>query len=122
LWACEMLLPNCGPFPQTSHICAIVLLPILDCFVLPQFPSAQISIAQCRSFDLSPATKTYRLRPRLQLQERLPLRMTASITAQSDMRARLNAPPAACRNLSIPGTSPAAKSMPPGRRYLRAEY
>jgi hypothetical protein len=58
LWACEMLLPNCGPFPQTSHTCAIALLPILDCFVLPQFPSAQISIAKCRSFDLSVATAT----------------------------------------------------------------
>jgi hypothetical protein len=53
LWACEMLLPNCGPFPQTSHTCAIALLPILDCFVLPQFHSAQISIAKCRSFDIS---------------------------------------------------------------------
>src|SRR3974377_1060462 len=39
LWACEMLLPNCGPFPQTSHTCAIALLPILDCFVLPRSPA-----------------------------------------------------------------------------------
>src|SRR5579871_193614 len=26
LCACEMLLPNCGPLPQTSHTCAMVLL------------------------------------------------------------------------------------------------
>lgn len=24
LWACEMLLPNCGPLPQRSHFCAMV--------------------------------------------------------------------------------------------------
>src|SRR5215469_14883443 len=29
LCACEMLFPNCGPLPQTSHTCAIVLLQIL---------------------------------------------------------------------------------------------
>src|SRR5579863_1921859 len=29
LCACEMLLPNCGPLPQMSHICAIALLQIL---------------------------------------------------------------------------------------------
>src|SRR5580693_9204412 len=23
LWACEMLLPNCGPLPQRSHFCAM---------------------------------------------------------------------------------------------------
>src|SRR4029077_8577420 len=23
LWACEMLLPNCGPLPQRSHLCAM---------------------------------------------------------------------------------------------------
>ncbi len=23
LWACEMLFPNCGPFPQSSHFCAM---------------------------------------------------------------------------------------------------
>jgi hypothetical protein len=28
LCACEMLFPNCGPFPQTSHTCAIALLQI----------------------------------------------------------------------------------------------
>src|SRR5947209_1035275 len=32
LCACEMLLPNCGPLPQTSHTCAIVLLQILSVF------------------------------------------------------------------------------------------
>src|SRR5271156_248236 len=26
LWAWEMLLPNCGPLPQTSHTCAIAKL------------------------------------------------------------------------------------------------
>src|SRR6202007_1667159 len=28
LCACEMLFPNCGPFPQMSHTCAIALLQI----------------------------------------------------------------------------------------------
>src|ERR1035438_9772405 len=32
LCAWEMLLPNCGPFPQTSHTCAIVQLQIFECF------------------------------------------------------------------------------------------
>ena len=46
LWACEMLLPNCGPVPQTSHICAIALLPILDCFVLPRFPALKCRLPE----------------------------------------------------------------------------
>jgi len=29
LCACEMLLPNCGPFPQISHTCAMTSLQIL---------------------------------------------------------------------------------------------
>ena len=39
LCACEMLLPNCGPLPQTSHTCAIALLQILSvsCFRCPRF-------------------------------------------------------------------------------------
>src|SRR5579875_3801841 len=28
LCACEMLLPNCGPLPQSSHTCAIELSPV----------------------------------------------------------------------------------------------
>src|SRR5580658_3243796 len=35
LCACEMLFPNCGPLPQTSHICAIALLQICRCFAPP---------------------------------------------------------------------------------------
>src|ERR1700739_1673014 len=32
LCACEMLLPNCGPLPQTSHPCAISFAPNLSEF------------------------------------------------------------------------------------------
>ena len=30
LCACEMLFPNCGPLPQTSHTCAISIAPNLS--------------------------------------------------------------------------------------------
>src|SRR5258708_20355751 len=33
-----MLLPNCGPLPQITQTCAMTLLQILWCFVLPQPP------------------------------------------------------------------------------------
>jgi hypothetical protein len=44
LCACEMLLPNCGPLPQTSHTCAIVLLQIPWYFVSP-WPAPRASLA-----------------------------------------------------------------------------
>src|SRR6516165_9762802 len=35
LCACEILLPNCGPLPQTSHTCAISFAPNLGVFPGP---------------------------------------------------------------------------------------
>src|SRR5579863_7339683 len=37
LCACEMLLPNCGPLPQTSHTCAISICSRL-CLQFPRQP------------------------------------------------------------------------------------
>jgi hypothetical protein len=45
LCACEMLLPNCGPLPQISHTCAIVLLQILGVFARPLPGSRETSTA-----------------------------------------------------------------------------
>lgn len=44
LCACEILLPNCGPLPQTSHTCAISIAPNLCVFPRQpsQFPTALI--------------------------------------------------------------------------------
>src|SRR5215469_6218620 len=48
LCACEMLLPNCGPLPQTSHTCAIVLLQLLLC-VFRGHPPSSTSVTWLRS-------------------------------------------------------------------------
>src|ERR1700733_1091659 len=45
LCACEMLLPNCGPLPQTSHTCAMVQLQNFRRFV--PFCWSQGAFADC---------------------------------------------------------------------------
>ena len=38
LCACEMLLPNCGPLPQTSHTCAMLQTPEIRWTFVPPWP------------------------------------------------------------------------------------
>src|SRR5579862_5786775 len=89
LCACEMLLPNCGPLPQTSHTCAIVLLQILGVFrtAAASFPGGSTPLqhtlprlrrpsfpgqlqnarrrtipAACRIFSITAATTLHKIR------------------------------------------------------------
>src|SRR3977135_640242 len=45
LWACEMLLPNCGPLPQRSHFCAITKYSNLESQKLPDIKPERMNVS-----------------------------------------------------------------------------
>src|SRR5579863_6290677 len=67
LCACEMLLPNCGPLPQTSHTCAIVMLQIFQGLSAPHQRPAHSTDARVLALPNLQYISARRSRPRLSL-------------------------------------------------------
>jgi len=83
LCACEMLLPNCGPFPQISHTCAMM------------------TSLQLLFLDL--------VSPRYVYVSGIETPLKTDLSAALANGAHKDTPPPACRIFSIPGTGPRAK-------------